>query len=449
VRWQDGTPLTTDDLLFTAQVARDKDLAILIVPAFDLVRDIEALDPQTLRVTWRTSYIEADRLFSAAGSDALLPMPKHLLERTYLEDKPSFTSHPYWGGEFVGAGPFRVREFIRGSHMILNANDSYALGRPRLDEIEVRFIPDPNAAIANLLAGAAELTLGRRISLDQAVMAREQWKEGRVDISFASWVAIFPQFLNPTPAIITDSQFRRGLLHATDRQQLVDTIQFGMVPVAHSILNPNQPQYREVEAALPRYEYDPRRTGQILEGLGYSRGGDGFFRDGAGQRLQVELQTNSGDDLREKTLLATADHWQRAGVGVDQVLVPLQLRTNREYKSTRPGFELVRQPNDVEGLTRLHGSQVPVAENNYRGDNRARYRNSEYDALVDRYFTTIPARERVPILGEIARHVAENAVLLGLFYGDRPILIGNRVKNVAAAGQASSEAWNAHEWDAS
>jgi ABC-type transport system substrate-binding protein len=83
VRWQDGTPLTTDDLLFTAQVARDKDLAILIVPAFDLVREIEALDPQTLRVTWRTSYIEADRLFSAAGSDALLPMPRHLLERTY------------------------------------------------------------------------------------------------------------------------------------------------------------------------------------------------------------------------------------------------------------------------------------------------------------------------------------------------------------------------------
>src|SRR3989442_1314888 len=101
-----------------------------------------APDAQTLTVTWKRPYIEADGLFSyrAAG----LPVPKHLLEKAFNDDKATFLGLPYWSEEFVGAGAYRVHEWVRDSHTVLRAYDGYVLGRPKIYELEVRFITDTN-----------------------------------------------------------------------------------------------------------------------------------------------------------------------------------------------------------------------------------------------------------------------------------------------------------------
>ena len=113
-----------------------------------------------------------------------MPFPKHLLERTYLENKVGFTDLPYWGDDYVGAGPFKLKELVRGSHLVLDANEGYVLGRPAINQIEVRFVPDANALMTGVLAGAAELTLGARFSLEQAVQVQERWADGTVIDSF-------------------------------------------------------------------------------------------------------------------------------------------------------------------------------------------------------------------------------------------------------------------------
>ena len=59
------------------------------------------------------------------------------LDKILAEDKPRFTEWAYWREEYVGLGPFRIREWVRGSYMVLEANERYALGRPRIDSIEV------------------------------------------------------------------------------------------------------------------------------------------------------------------------------------------------------------------------------------------------------------------------------------------------------------------------
>ena len=133
-------------------------------------------------------------------SEFALPLPKHLLEQAAGEDKANFLSLPYWTSDFVGTGPFRLREWVQNSHLVLEAFDGYVLGRPQIDEIEVRYFLDPNVVIANVLAGTVDLTLGRGFSLEQALQAREQWRQGNIDISYMSWIALFPQFVNPNPA---------------------------------------------------------------------------------------------------------------------------------------------------------------------------------------------------------------------------------------------------------
>jgi peptide/nickel transport system substrate-binding protein len=442
--WQDGAPVTAEDVVFTATIARDKQLAILQEAAFDAIESVEATDLRTVLVRWHRPYIGADSLLSIAGGGTILPMPRHLLQEAYQSDRASFTQLRYWGPEFVGSGPYRLREFVVDSHLVVAANDRYVHGRPKIDEIEVRFIGDFSVMVANILAGAVEMTLGRGLSLEQGIEASSRWREGRMEHAFTTINALFPQFVNPSPPVVADHSFRRALLHAMDRQQMSDVLQAGVSPVAHNPLLPNSPEARAVEPSVVRYEHDPGRAMQLIAGLGYARGADGLFRDGSVGLLTVRIQTTQ-DDLREKLLPVIGDHWRQAGVTMEPVLISRQASGDRQLRSEFASFDFTRQPAD---LTRYHGAQVPLAENNYRGSNRTRYRSAELVALIDRYLVTVPRDERNRVLGQMVQHLTENVVILGLFFIAEPVLIANRLVNVPSipSGEAM-HTWNVHEWD--
>lgn len=438
-RWHDGVPVLSTDVLFTARLRRDRELPFSPTLAFDYVERIEAPDPQTIFIAWKQPYIDADAVF-----DDLLPL--HLLDKPYTEDKQSFVQLPYWADEFVGTGTFRLKQWNRGVSALLEANPFWVFGRPRLDEIEVHFVPDPNTLSANILAGAVELTLGKSLSLEQSMQLNERWKAGSIDTTPANWLVMFPQFVNASPAVIGNVQFRRALMHAIDRQQMIDTLMYGQSTIAHSFMFPNQIQYQEIEARLPRYEYNPARALQMIEGLGYARGSDGAFLDRTGERLAVELRTVTVD-LNQKVILTVADHWARIGIPTEPVVIPPQRVGDQEYVATFPGFLLYRNPNDVGGFSALHGSKTRLPENGFRGSNNNRYMNPEFDARLDRYLQTIPKPERTSIIGDIIYHIADQVTLMGLFYDSEPTMIGNRLRNVAARHVRSTQAWNAYEWD--
>jgi peptide/nickel transport system substrate-binding protein len=441
--WHDGTPLTTDDLLFTLEVGRDPDIAALHNAAFKYVESITARDPHTVTVFWSQPYIDADRMW---GPEFAMPLPKHILENAYRSDKASFTELPYWTSEFIGTGPYRVDEYVQGGHLILHAYDQFVLGRPKIDQIEVKFINDPNVIIANVLSGTVDVTLGRGLSLEQTQPALEQWGAGRQELLFESWNAYYPQFVNPDPSVIADVQFRRALMHAVDRQQLAQAIQFGQVPVAEGFPSPDDPYYAAVQDSIVHYPYDVRAAMQLIEGLGYAKGADGFYHDASGTKLAVETRSTDGDAVRRKLLLAVADFWKQLGVDTETVIIPRQRAIDREYRNTRPGFELTRQPNDFHdrSLRRFYSSEAAMPANDFSGSNRARYMNPELDGLIDRFFVTMSQAQRVPIAQQIVHHLSENLVTLPMFYAVSPYLITNRLQDNIAANRPGS---NAEAWD--
>jgi peptide/nickel transport system substrate-binding protein len=443
-RWQDGTPFTADDLVFTEIVGRDRSLTMITDSAFDAMDRIEAIDQRTVVVHWAKPYINADRLLSPASSQSLMPLPRHLLEAPYLADRASFTQAPYWGPEFVGTGPFKLREFALDSHLVVVANDGYLLGRPKIDEIEVRFIGDFNIMVANVLSGAVELTLGRGLSFEQAVEARERWTGGRMQTGLASITALFPQFVNASPAVVGEVSFRRALLRAMDRWEMAATFQGGLSPVAENPIIPTDPLAAEVENAIVRYPYDPRLAAQQIEALGYVRGPDGVARDSSGQPLAVKIQTTQ-DDLREKLLSTIASHWRQVGVVTEGVIISRQASSDRQLRSEFASFDFTRQPTD---LTRYRSSEAPLAENNYRGNNRGRYRSADLDAFIDRYLVTIPKAERTQMLAAMVHHVTDQLVVMGICYVVEPALITNRLVNMSRRSvDESVDTWNAHEWE--
>jgi ABC-type transport system substrate-binding protein len=110
-----------------------------------LVAGVQTPDEQTLVVAWNEPYIHADALFTSMENSRLLPLPRHLVEPAYLEDPSTIGQLAVWSREFVGLGPYRLRELVEGSHLVAQANPGYILGRPKIQEI---CVPQPAAATA-------------------------------------------------------------------------------------------------------------------------------------------------------------------------------------------------------------------------------------------------------------------------------------------------------------
>ena len=439
-KWHDGTAVTSQDLAFTTVVDQDPELPVAKHEGYASFDSVDTPDERIVVVRWKKPYIFADTMFTRTFAN---PIPRHILEPSYQADKASFLVGSVWNQDFVGSGPFRVKEYAAGSHLIVAAKEGYLLGRPKVDEIEVKFIPAMNTMLTAVVAGTVDLTVGRGLSIEHSLEVRDQWKDGRTVVMPGSWIMIYPQFIDSNPQIVTDLRFRRALLHGIDRQSMVDTLQAGLTSIAHVYLNPADPDYDAVKDIGPRYEYDAAKAVQMIQELGYTRGPEGGFRDASGQRLTLE--TRSGVlEILQKATVSIADSWTRIGVTSEPVLVPPQRILDRPYMWTFPAFLTLRQADDGAYLARYRSVNTPLASNNFIGGNYGRYINSEWEALIERYFTTIPRAQRTEALRQIVAHINDQLNLMGLFYDAEVMFISNRMQTVTST---QSDLWDIHKWD--
>ncbi|HEY3118212.1 MAG TPA: peptide ABC transporter substrate-binding protein [Chloroflexota bacterium] len=439
--WHDGVPFTSKDLLFTMTLSKDKDLPIFANNALDYVVDVQAPDDHTVAVLWSRPFVSADLLFTRRLA---FPRPAHILGPAYVDRKDTVLSSPYWREQFVGTGPFKVKQWVADSHVVLQANEQYILGRPKLDEVEVRFIPDPNTLVANLLAGEIELTLGRSLQVSDTEQIKDRWT-GTIGVGIDNWIALWVQFIGTNPPILMDVRMRRTLLYSINRQEMVDAIEYGSVPVAHSFLNPTDAAYPQIESRIVKYDYDPRKATQLLEDLGFRRSADGLVRDASGQTLPLDVRTNPGHEQR---IQAIANYFKAVGIAAEPFVIPDSRRSDREYDDTYPGVRLWRLPNNREDVVRFHSRESPLPENRFAGANRSRYSNPEFDALIDRYTATIPLNQRISILSDIVFHMTDQLPEMGINFNAQPMLAAARIRNVIIRGVGgSTEAWNAASWD--
>ncbi len=448
VKWHDGTPFTADDLVFTVQVNQDREIPEFSHAGFNSLDDVRADDSRTLTAMWKTPYIQADFMFSFQWA---LPLPRHLLETAYVNSKQVFTQQLYWSRDYVGMGPYKVRSFVPAERLILEANPDYVFGRPTVDEIEVRYITDANTIVANLLSGDVLLSLGPGVSVDQALQVKERWTDGRLEVYpyYGTNVAT-AQMTNPSPSALAQVQFRRALVHALDRQALIESVQGGLGAVSGFIVPPGAPEFEAVKPAVVDYPYDPRRAVQLIEDLGYRRGGDGIFRDPAGQDLSVEIMVESGDDARERATLVAADNWSRIGLRGTPRILSSELSTaeRNEARALRPGFEVAGQTvamSDPRRLADFNSRDVPTQERRWQGRNRARLQSPEMDEIVDRFFSTVSRSDRIELLKQAASHLTDQVVVISLFHPASPTLISNRLEGVTPR-TIRTQNWDAHKW---
>src|SRR5690606_5451771 len=205
VRWHDGVPTTAYDVLFTYERARDPRSASALGQYFEHWVHAEVLDSFTIRFRFRP---HGDPL--ASWPFAAIA-PRHLLDSIPPERlrQAAFNHRP------VGNGPFRFVSYQANDRWVFEANPDFpeALGgRPYLDRVIWRAIPDNNAQITELLTGRADLILSpfadqiRELDARPEVRAVERASRNYV---FIGWDGEEPRF--------ADARVRRALSMAIDR----------------------------------------------------------------------------------------------------------------------------------------------------------------------------------------------------------------------------------------
>ena len=141
--WSDGTPITADDFVFTYEMYMDPNNTVATQSPYDQMESVVAADPQTVVIT----FTEIFAPWAATLWKGILP--KHVLQPVFEKDG-NINSAEYNRAPMVGCGPFNFAEWEAGSFARFVANDNYWLGRPKLDEIFIRFVPDDASQIAAL-----------------------------------------------------------------------------------------------------------------------------------------------------------------------------------------------------------------------------------------------------------------------------------------------------------
>lgn len=448
VTWHDGAALTPRDFVFGWTVFADPDLGQTVPPAAKLISRIDVTDDLALAIEWTKTYPTAHGLVS----EEVGPLPAHLLESTYRAEKDRLLQLPYWSHQFTGLGPYQLAEWERGSHLVLRAYDRFYAGRAKIDAITVRFIPNAPTAVANLLAGTVDGVLPRTLDFTQAMFVKREWEQAGKKPVFlpqpTHWRKLFVQLRDPKPPEIRDVRVRRGLLHALDRQAIVDTLLDGQSPVSDTFLPPNDVKWEWVKDAITRYEYDPRRGQDLLAEAGWRRGSDGALANSAGERVTLALWTTSGAQTeREQSIIA--DYWRSAGLVVDQHVLTQAQDRDRQFRASFPAFDGSQIPLRIDTiLQRLHSSGCPTEATRWAGNNRGCWSNPAADGLNEALSIAIEPSEQRRLYRDLARLVSTELPVLPLYFSVQVVIFREGITGVKGDTRPSgSETWNVAEWD--
>ncbi len=414
VRWHDGQPFTAEDVIFTYQTAINPKTPTAYREDFRAVESAEAVDPHTVRITYRKPYAKA------LQSWGTWMLPRHLLERYVLEgrlrDAPQNWTAP------VGTGPYRFKEMRSGEKIVLVANPDYYEGRPYVSRIVYRVIPSQATIFLELKAkgvDTAGLTaLQYRRQTEYPAFRKAYWK-----FRYASSSYTYLGFNLKDPRF-ADKRVRQAFAHAIDKQELIDGVRMGM---GRDATGPYKPGTWVYNPEVKRFPYDPERARQLLAEAGWkSRNAEGLLvKDG--QPFAFTLLTNQGNDERKKIAEIIQASLKELGIGVE-IRVLEWASFLKEYVKKRRfdaiilGWGIGLDPDQYEIW---HSSKTGPDELNMIS-----FANSEVDMLLEQGRASCRQEERKQYYYRIQEILAEEQPIVFLYFPDALPAVSRRVHGI-------------------
>lgn len=398
-RFQDGTPVTADDVVFSLQEARDATASPGLTYYLSGVEDIEKTGDSEVTVTL-TAPDPAFLANMSSGGAAFITSKK------FWEDNGGKVGTP--SSLLLGSGPYQVTEFVPDSHVTLERVDTWWGGVPKAKEITVSFIPDESTRL--LAAQSGDIDVAFNVPLAQSA----QWEKldtMRVDyVNDLSYVGLY---FNTHVAPFDDPKVREAIAHAVDRDAYVSSLLRGHGEAATAIMTPESlgkvydaTQAREKLAGIPQWDYDMDAAAKALAASGSPKG------------FEAELLTPSTGPQLGSAAQALAQNLAAIGITLNVREVPIEEWLASLDASNDHGINLMWYFSTL-------GDPAEVPSYLLGAGNPAGYDDPEVTALLARAGSTADPAERIDLLIQAETLQAKAAVNVPLWWGQSATAFAN------------------------
>lgn len=443
ITWSDGEPITSADVKFTYDMIMSDKNAVSTREPYSLIDTLETPDDQTVIISFKDPFAPwQSRLFS--GNTAGTPIiPKHILQPVFDKDGTLDTAE--WNkAPTVGCGPFVFKEWQSGSYARFVANENFWGGRPKLDELFFKFVPDDASMIAALVAGDGD------VGTFFAYSDVPQLKDAGVTIlnSFSGYdegwyLNLHAEKGNPA---LKDVRVRQALAYAFNRQKLVDDLLLGLTGVAATDWDMSP----WVDPTIKPYAYDPEKAKALLKDAGWTdTNGDGTV-DKDGVELILKYGTTSRE-VRQNTQAVAQQDLAAVGIGIELLSYDADtffLGYQENGPSANFSLDIIEysdspdfpDPNTAVWLC----SNIP-SDANPAGTSPSGLCDEKLDGLFRKQETEVDFAARQQTFYEITKYIYENAFWIGLWQDPDLFGFSDRMTGIKMSG--ATPFFNIAEWD--
>ena len=443
--WSDGEAVTADDFVFTYEMIMDPGNTVQSTwPYADYLESVTAEDEYTLVLEFTEPFAPwATTIFGFV-------LPEHVLAPVF--EAEGTLDNADWNRDVsVGNGAFVLKEWEAASHLILEANDSYWRGRPKIDQINIIVVPDDEAQMAAIKTGDTDIgiflsyadipTIDELDDVDVVTVLSGYNESWFFNLNTDETAA------DNGHAALQDVRVRQAIAYAVDFDAICQELLYGGT-------YPPPSKWEETPYAYPDadpYAYDPAKAMQLLDDAGWvDSNGDGT-RDKDGVELVLTYATTQGREVREQTQVVAQQYLADVGIGIEIQNGSYDVFWN-SYGEDGPiatgQFDIAQwsdspafpDPSESQWLC----SEIPSDEAP-EGTNWYGLCDEDLDAAVRAQETEVDPNARIALFHQIGKIMNEKVYWLGVWHDNDVWTINQRVSNAKISG--ADPFWNAFEWD--
>ena len=360
VTFHDGTAFDAEDVKFSLDRARAEDSANAQKALFAGIESVEVADPLTVTVT--LSSPNGNFPFNMAWGDAVILAP---------ETADEAATAP------VGTGPFRLGNWVQGDRVELVENPDYWGTKPALKRATFKFISDPTAAFAAMMAGDVDAFP----NFPAPETLPQLGADPRFSVIVGSTEGETILAMNNRQPALSNVKVRQAIAHAIDRQEIIDGAMFGYGTPIGTHFAPHNPDYVDLTGLSA---HDPEKAKALLAEAGVS-------------------------DLTLRLALPPPTYARRGGEIIAAQLREVGIETEISNLEWAQWLEQVFRGKDFD-LTIVSHTE-PADINIYaRPDYYFQYGDADFVAIMDRLNLTTDPAQRSDLLKQAQTRIAEDYV---------------------------------------
>ncbi len=462
ITWEDGEPVTTDDILFAWEVASSPDSPNSKY-TIERTTSYTAADDKTW--TWVSLPGYTTGTYFLDG--VINPLPRHTLgamtPAEMLEDE-TVNRDP------LSFGPFMIDEWVAGDHITLSKNPTYyraSEGLPKLDQLIFRFVPDTNQLIAQLASGECDLGTQDAAFEGSLPLIRQFEAEGLMLPQIVAGTTFEHLDFNTLPVdsytgfagtvtnddgspIFADVNIRQAIAYCLDRPAIIDATTNGAGVLMHAYSPSDHPLYPGDEG-MTQYAFDPAKGLELLAAAGWTDSDADGILDKGGVKFSIVHGTRTNPLRQKVTQVVQAQLKENCMIETTIELV------GGEFFADGPDGVVFGRQFDLAEFAWLTGvepgcnlyttTQIPNDENGWGSSNDTGFSNAEFDLACATAQNSLDATVKKDQHGIAMQIFSDNIPALPLFSRGKILVTGPNVEGVIMDPTANSELWNVENFD--